>query len=114
MAVRRGLTVSGQSPGLSGVLLNAYVAAGPEDTHVAGSVEEIVENQRLSLRTVFALRRIVSIGTRCMRLPTSFVRVGSMRDIFSSAPTTSMPTSLSTKVISTLASASPSRRASTR
>lgn len=56
MAQQRGMTVSGQSPYLTGENLNAYIAAGPEDSHVAKSVDEIVENQRLGLRTVFALR----------------------------------------------------------
>lgn len=56
MAVRRGMTVSGQSPYLTGADLNAYIAAGPEDSHVAKSVDEIVENQRLGLRTIFCLR----------------------------------------------------------
>lgn len=56
LAVKRGMTVSGQSPYLTGRDLNAYILAGPEDSHVAKSIDEIVENQRLGLRTVFALR----------------------------------------------------------
>jgi adenine deaminase len=56
MAVKRGMTVSGQSPYLTGADLNAYIAAGPEDSHVAKSVDEIIENQRLGLRTIFCLR----------------------------------------------------------
>lgn len=56
MAMARGMTISGQSPYLTGQELNAYVAAGPEDSHVAKSVDEIVENHRLGLRTIFALR----------------------------------------------------------
>jgi adenine deaminase len=56
LTVRRGMTVSGQSPSLSGKDLNAYILAGPEDSHVAKTVDEIVENQRLGLRTIFALR----------------------------------------------------------
>lgn len=56
MAVKRGMTVSGQSPYLSGSELNAYIAAGPEDSHVAKSVDEIIENQRMGLRTIFCLR----------------------------------------------------------
>lgn len=51
------MTVAGQTPGLRGRELNAFVAAGPEDSHVAASVEEIVENQRLGLRSIVALRR---------------------------------------------------------
>jgi adenine deaminase len=51
-----GRTISGQSPGLAGRALNAYVAAGPEDSHVAKSVAEIVDNIRLGLRSVIALR----------------------------------------------------------
>lgn len=53
----RKMTVAGQSPGLQGRDLNAYVAAGPEDSHVAGSVDEIMQNQRLGLRSIIALRR---------------------------------------------------------
>lgn len=56
LAAARGMTVSGQSPYLTGASLNAYAAAGPEDSHVASSVEEIVENQRVGLRTIFAIR----------------------------------------------------------
>lgn len=56
LAAARGMTVSGQSPYLSGARLNAYVAAGPEDSHVASSVAEILENQRVGLRTIFAIR----------------------------------------------------------
>ena len=56
LTVKRGMTVSGQSPYLTGKDLNAYILAGPEDSHVAKSVDEILENQRLGLRTIFALR----------------------------------------------------------
>lgn len=52
----RGWTVSGQSPGLSGHRLSAFVAAGPEDSHVANSIAEILENQRQGLRSVITLR----------------------------------------------------------
>jgi len=55
-AIARGMTVSGQSPGLTGAELNAFIAAGAEDSHVATSVREIVENQRLGLRTIVAIR----------------------------------------------------------
>jgi adenine deaminase len=53
---RHGLTISGQSPGLAGATLNAYIAAGPEDSHVARNVAEIIENIRLGLRSIIALR----------------------------------------------------------
>jgi adenine deaminase len=56
MAITRGMTVSGQSPGLLGANLNAFAAAGPEDSHVAYTAEEIVENQRVGMRTVLAFR----------------------------------------------------------
>lgn len=55
-AMARSMTVSGQSPGLSGAPLCAYVAAGPEDSHVALNVEEVLENQRLGLRSVLTIR----------------------------------------------------------
>ncbi len=51
-----GLTVSGQAPGLTGAALHAYVAAGIEDSHVAKSVAEILENIRVGLRSVITLR----------------------------------------------------------
>jgi len=51
-----GHTVSGQAPGLAGAALNAYIAAGMEDSHVAKSVAEILENIRLGLRSVITLR----------------------------------------------------------
>jgi adenine deaminase len=53
----RRMTVSGQSPALRGRDLNAFIAAGPEDSHVASSIEEILDNQRLGLRSIIALRR---------------------------------------------------------
>ena len=56
LADELGVTISGQSPGLSGRALSAFVAAGPEDSHVASSVDEIVENTRVGMRTVLALR----------------------------------------------------------
>lgn len=51
-----GFMVSGQSPGLSGRALAAFLAAGPEDSHVANSIEEIVENTRLGMASILALR----------------------------------------------------------
>lgn len=56
MAIARGFTVSGQSPGLLGDELNAFAAAGPEDSHVALSAAEIVENQRVGMRSVLTFR----------------------------------------------------------
>jgi adenine deaminase len=56
MAITRGFTVSGQSPGLLGDELNAFAAAGPEDSHVALSAAEIVENQRVGMRSVLTFR----------------------------------------------------------
>ena len=53
----RRMTVAGQSPGLAGFALNAYVAAGPEDSHVAASLDEIIANQRVGLRSIIAIRR---------------------------------------------------------
>ena len=56
MVEKRGLPISGQSPGLRGRALSAFVAAGPEDSHVAGSVDEIIENTRVGVRSILALR----------------------------------------------------------
>ena len=56
LADELSMPISGQSPGLSGRALSAFVAAGPEDSHVASSVEEIVENTRVGMRSVLALR----------------------------------------------------------
>ena len=56
LADELGVTISGQSPGLSGRALSAFVAAGPEDSHVASSVDEIVENTRVGMRSILALR----------------------------------------------------------
>jgi adenine deaminase len=56
MVESMGLPISGQSPGLTGRPLSAFVAAGPEDSHVAGSVAEIIESTRAGARTILALR----------------------------------------------------------
>ena len=56
LAEELGMPISGQSPGLSGRALSAFVAAGPADSHVASSVDEIVENTRVGMRSVLALR----------------------------------------------------------
>jgi adenine deaminase len=53
----RRMTAAGQAPGLLGIPLDAYVAAGPEDSHAAASVPEILEDQRRGLRSIVALRR---------------------------------------------------------
>ena len=55
-ASRLGKTVSGQPAGLRGRALNGFIAAGLEDSHVASSVDEIIENQRLGLRTTLVMR----------------------------------------------------------
>jgi adenine deaminase len=56
LAAERGMTVSGQASGILGSNLCAYVASGTEDTHVASSVIEILEDLRMGLRTVLVLR----------------------------------------------------------
>lgn len=55
-AEQLGRLISGQSPGLRGRALAAFLAAGPEDSHVARSVDEIIENTRLGMASVLALR----------------------------------------------------------
>lgn len=56
MAEELRVLISGQSPGLTGRDLCAFIAAGPEDSHVAASVDEIVENTRLGMASILALR----------------------------------------------------------
>lgn len=56
MVQELGLTVSGQAPGLLGRSLHAYAAGGPEDSHVAQNVDEIIADTRAGIRTVLALR----------------------------------------------------------
>lgn len=56
MAESLGFMISGQSPGLRGRDLAAFIAAGPEDSHVANSVDEIIENNRMGMATILALR----------------------------------------------------------
>jgi adenine deaminase len=56
MADAIGKMISGQSPGLRGRALAAFIAAGPEDSHVAGSIDEIIENTRLGMASILALR----------------------------------------------------------
>ena len=47
--IRLGKTVSGYSPGLSGRKLNAYVAAGAEDSHTPADIVELCEDLRTGL-----------------------------------------------------------------
>lgn len=54
--VVRGKTVGGQLPGFTGPPLDASVAAGLEDTHVAESVEEVIEQLRRGLRVLLTPR----------------------------------------------------------
>jgi len=56
LADELGHMISGQSPGLSGRALSAFLAAGPEDSHVAGSIDEVIENTRLGMASILALR----------------------------------------------------------
>lgn len=56
MARKLGVTISGQSPGLSGRNLAAFLCAGPEDSHVAGSIGEVIENTRAGMRSILTLR----------------------------------------------------------
>ncbi len=53
-AIARNLTVGGQFPGLSEADLNAYVAIGLEDSHVATSVPEVISQLRNGLRVILA------------------------------------------------------------
>lgn len=50
-------TVSGQSPGLSGGTLNAYIAAGPEDSHVSEDTREVLDIVRHGLRALITHRQ---------------------------------------------------------
>ncbi|NTI78554.1 hypothetical protein [Rhizobium rhizogenes] len=61
ITIDRGMTVSGQSPGLRGAKLNAFIAGGPEDNHVAGNIAEVIENVRSACaRSLPGDRNIVS------------------------------------------------------
>ncbi len=55
--IARGKTVGGQLPGFMGRLLDASIVTGIEDTHVAESVQEVIEQLRRGLR-VFLTPRI--------------------------------------------------------
>lgn len=50
LAISKKLTISGQSPGLAGKDLNAFIAAGAEDSHVSTSAEEVVDILRHGLK----------------------------------------------------------------
>lgn len=52
LALQKGKTVDGSSPGFTGRNLNAYVAAGIQSDHEAISLEEAVERIRLGMRLV--------------------------------------------------------------
>jgi adenine deaminase len=45
-------TVGGQSPGLKGGALNAFIAAGPEDSHVSFNLEEVLDILRHGLTAI--------------------------------------------------------------
>jgi adenine deaminase len=55
-AVALGRTVGGQLPGMVGPPLDACVAAGLEDTHVAESVDEVIEQLRHGIRVLLTPR----------------------------------------------------------
>ncbi len=55
-AISLGRTVGGQLPGMIGPPLDASVAVGLEDTHVAESVEEVVQQLRRGLRVLLTPR----------------------------------------------------------
>ncbi|MCY3807132.1 MAG: amidohydrolase family protein [bacterium] len=54
--VERDKTVGGQLPGFSGAVLDATLAAGVEDTHVAESPAEVVEQLRKGARVLLTPR----------------------------------------------------------
>lgn len=55
MSLRK--TISGQSPGLQGGTLNAYIAAGPEDSHVSEDTAEVLDILRHGLRALITHRQ---------------------------------------------------------
>jgi len=55
-AIELGRTIGGQLPGFMGPALDAGAAAGLEDTHVAESVAEIIEQLRRGLRVLLTPR----------------------------------------------------------
>jgi adenine deaminase len=50
-------TISGQSPGLQGGPLNAYIAVGPEDSHVSEDTAEVLDILRHGLRALITHRQ---------------------------------------------------------
>jgi adenine deaminase len=50
-------TISGQSPGLQGGELNAYIAVGPEDSHVSEDTAEVLDILRHGLRALITHRQ---------------------------------------------------------
>ncbi len=55
-AISLGRAVGGQLPGMVGPPLDASVAAGLEDTHVAESIDEVIEQLRHGLRVLLTPR----------------------------------------------------------
>jgi adenine deaminase len=51
-----GKSVGGQSPGLSRNALNAFIAAGPEDSHVSADAAEVLDIVRHGLRALITHR----------------------------------------------------------
>lgn len=78
LAIRRAMTVSGQSPGLAGATLCAYVAAGPQDSHVALDVREVLDNQRLGLRSILTIREGRRLGRAQFRELAKLARAGNL------------------------------------
>jgi adenine deaminase len=54
--IARSKTVGGQLPGFTGALLDASIVTGIEDTHVAESVDEVLEQLRRGLRVLLTPR----------------------------------------------------------
>ena len=52
LAIKKGKTVDGSSPGFMGKNLNAYVAAGVQSDHEAITLEEAIDRIRLGMRLV--------------------------------------------------------------
>lgn len=55
-AIRLGKTIGGQSPSLQGKALNAFIAAGPEDSHVSLDSEEVMDVIRHGMRATITPR----------------------------------------------------------
>ncbi|MHC1771578.1 MAG: adenine deaminase [Flexilinea sp.] len=54
--INQKMTVAGQSPGLRGKELNAYVAGGVEDSHVSSNVEEVLDITRHGMKALLTHR----------------------------------------------------------